>query len=84
MPAAQCTLYPIPLIPPEVRYLENFAWFDYIRPIDKNDIFVWRPTKQGSELKQSTQREAPKQKLSDIMQKRDEKKRRRAAAEVSL
>lgn len=84
MPAAQCTLYPIPLIPPEVRYLENFAWFDYIRPIDKNDIFVWRPKKQGSELKQSTQREAPKQKLSDIMQKRDEKKRRRAAAEVSL
>ena len=84
MPAAQCTLYPLPLIPPQMRYLENFAWFDYIRPLDKNDIFEWRPKKQGSELKQSVQREAPKQKLSEIKQQRNEKKKRRTATEAKL
>lgn len=66
MPAATGTMYPIPLIPPEMLYLDNFAWFDYIRPIDKNDIFVWRPKRSGSELKKSIQRSAPKQKLSEI------------------
>ncbi|MBQ2518823.1 MAG: hypothetical protein II538_02305, partial [Bacteroidaceae bacterium] len=66
MPAAQGTMYPVPLVPPSVLYLENFAWFDYIRPRDKDDIFEWRPKKAGSELKKSIQREAPKQKLSDV------------------
>lgn len=84
MPAAQCTLYPIPLIPPNMRYLENFAWFDYIRPLDKNDIFVWRSKRQGTELKQSMQREAPRQKLSDIKEKSSEKRKRRVPVEKGL
>lgn len=69
MPAATGTMYPIPLIPPTELYLENFAWFDYIRPLDKDDIFEWRPKKEGTELKKSIQRTAPKQKLSDIQKK---------------
>ena len=68
MPAATGTMYPIPLIPPDALYLSNFAWFDYIRPINKMDIFPWRGKKAGSELKKSVQRVAPKQKLSDIKQ----------------
>ena len=32
MPAATGIMYPIPLIPPEALYLQNFAWFDYVRP----------------------------------------------------
>ena len=68
MPAATGTMYPVPLIPPEELYLSNFAWFDYIRPIDKMDVFNWRGKKAGSELKKSVQRVAPKQKLSDIKQ----------------
>jgi lipopolysaccharide export system protein LptA len=68
MPAATGTMYPVPLIPPDELYLSNFAWFDYIRPVDKMDVFNWRGKKAGSELKKSVQRVAPKQKLSDIKQ----------------
>lgn len=68
MPAATGIMYPIPLIPPDALYLSNFAWFDYIRPVDKMDVFNWRGKKKGSELKKSIQRVAPKQKLSDIKQ----------------
>ena len=77
MPAATGTIYPIPLIPPDQLYLENFAWFDYIRPSDKDDIFNWRTKRAGSELKESVRREAPKQRLNEI----SKKKRKKAAAE---
>ena len=70
MPAATGVMYPIPLIPSNMYYLENFAWFDYIRPIDRYDIFEWRPKKAGSELKESVRHSAPKQKLSDIRKQR--------------
>ena len=70
MPAATGIMYPIPLIPADALYLQNFAWFDYIRPLDKNDLFVWRPKKAGSELKESVRHSAPKQKLSDIKKQR--------------
>ena len=77
MPAATGTIYPVPLIPPDQLYLENFAWFDYIRPSDKDDIFNWRTKRAGSELKESVRREAPKQRLNEI----SKKKRKKAAAE---
>ncbi|MBO7498575.1 MAG: hypothetical protein J6T64_05205, partial [Bacteroidaceae bacterium] len=66
MPAATGTMFPIPLIPADMYFLQNFAWFDYIRPRDRYDIFEWRPKKAGTELKQSVQRAAPRQKLSDV------------------
>ena len=59
------TMYPVTQIPPEKYRLQEFAWFDYIRPLDKNDIFDWRGKKGGSELKAVRRREAPKQKLED-------------------
>lgn len=65
-PASNGVMYPLILIPPGELYLENFAWFDYIRPLDKDDIFRWRGKKAGTELKASVQRAAPKQKLSDL------------------
>ena len=70
MPAATGTMYPIPLIPQNMLYLQNFAWFDYIRPLNKDDIFEWRPKKAGSELKESVRHAAPKQRLSDIKKQR--------------
>ena len=70
MPAATGIMYPIPLIPAEALYLQNFAWFDYIRPVDRYDLFEWRPKRAGTELKESIRHSAPKQKLSDIKQKR--------------
>lgn len=70
MPAATGVMYPIPLIPSDMFYLQNFAWFDYIRPVDKDDIFQWRPKKAGTELKESVRHAAPRQRLSDIRKKR--------------
>lgn len=64
MPKAEGTLYPMSQIPPEKKYLPNYAWFDYVRPLDKEDIFNWRGKKAGTELKEIKRREAPLQKLS--------------------
>lgn len=69
MPAATGTLYPLTMIPRDKLYLENFAWFDYIRPLNKDDIFVWRPKKAGTELKVSVRRKAPLQTLDQIKRK---------------
>ena len=51
MPKAEGTLYPMSQIPPEKKHLEGFAWFDYVRPVSKEDIFVWRGKKEGTTLK---------------------------------
>ena len=60
MSASEGTIYPITQTPPEKHKLPSFAWFDYIRPLNKHDIFVWRPKAKGTELKQEKRREAPK------------------------
>lgn len=59
------TLYPISQIPPDKYKLPEFAWFDYVRPTGKDDIYEWRPKKGGSELKRERRREAPLQHLAD-------------------
>jgi len=33
------TLYPMTQIPDSKDYLPNFGWYDYIRPLDKDDIY---------------------------------------------
>ncbi len=53
------TMYPITQIPPDKYRLPEFAWFDYVRPTDKDDVFNWRGKKAGSELKAVRRREAP-------------------------
>lgn len=58
------TMYPISQIPPDKYLLPNFAWFDYIRPLSKDDIMEWRPKKKGSEIKQEKRRDAPLQHLA--------------------
>ena len=63
MPKAEGTLYPMTQIPPDKKFLSNFAWFDYIRPLHPGDLFEWRGKKAGSELKEQRRREAPLQKL---------------------
>jgi len=61
MPAATGTLYPMSQIPPSKKFLPDFEWFDYVRPLNKNDIFVWRGKKSGTELKKVERREVPLQ-----------------------
>ena len=53
------TLYPMLQRPPEKMKLDNFVWFDYIRPLDKEDIFEWRGKKAGQELKKSNRSAVP-------------------------
>lgn len=62
-PAASGVFYPLKLIPEDKRYLETFAWFDYIRPVDKNDLFIWRGKRQGETLKYVTRKPSPLQTL---------------------
>lgn len=52
-------MYPISQIPPDKYFLPGFAWFDYVRPLSKDDIFEWRPKKEGMELKKERRRQAP-------------------------
>ncbi|SNU04855.1 OstA-like protein [Prevotellaceae bacterium MN60] len=53
-------LYPMTQVPPAKHFLPQFAWFDYVRPLDKDDIFNWRPKKRGTELKEIKRREPPR------------------------
>lgn len=58
------TMYPITQIPHGKDKLPDFAWFNYIRPLNKDDIFEWRPKNSGTALKIEKRREAPLQHLS--------------------
>jgi len=58
-------LYPMSQIPPDKYFLPQYAWFDYVRPLNKEDIFNWRPKKAGSELKEQKRRELPKRTIND-------------------
>lgn len=72
-PQSNGTLYPLPQIPKGKDKLDNFVWFDYIRPLNKDDIFEWRAKKAGDELKKNIRGpiELPNQHLFD-QQKKEE------------
>lgn len=50
------TMYPMDQIPPDKLRLPTFAWFDYVRPLNKDDIFNWRGKREGEGLKPTTNR----------------------------
>ena len=58
-PKSNGTLYPMLQRPPEKMKLDNFVWFDYIRPLDKEDIFKWRGKKAGQGLKKNNRSAVP-------------------------
>lgn len=62
-PAADSYFYAIGMAPRSQTFLENFTWFDYIRPTSANDLMVWRSKKSGTELRTTTRRSAPLQTL---------------------
>ncbi len=62
-PASKGCFYVVGTAPAERTRLSNFAWFDYIRPLDKDDLFEWRPKKHGTGLRPSVRHEAPIQTL---------------------
>lgn len=53
-PKSNGTLYPMSKIPEGADRLQNFVWFDYIRPLNEQDIFNWRGKKVEDQLKKST------------------------------
>lgn len=70
-PKSNGTLYPMNQIPPGTDKLDNFVWFDYIRPLNKEDIFNWRAKKISDQLKKNTRDpiELPNQHLFDSKNK---------------
>ena len=68
-PQTDGTTYPLLQIPADKLYLPSFAWFDYIRPLDINDIFVWRGKKAGQELKKEVKRKIPLPSLKNVVKK---------------
>ena len=41
-PKSSGTMYPLNQIPVDRKHLPGFAWYDYVRPLDRYDIFNWR------------------------------------------
>lgn len=68
-PKSNGVLYPMDQLPPDKMKLPTFTWFDYIRPLNKEDIFNWRGKKAGETLRKSTRKPvaAPKR---DIINKK--------------
>lgn len=42
-PKTSGTMYPLNQIPEERKRLPGFMWYDYVRPLNRYDIFNWRP-----------------------------------------
>ena len=59
-PKSNGVLYPLSQIPDDKRYLENFAWLQYLRPASKQDIFEWIDKKPEHQLKKSAPKSTPK------------------------
>jgi lipopolysaccharide assembly outer membrane protein LptD (OstA) len=64
-PKSEGVLYPMTQLPEDKMRLSNFAWFDYIRPKDKNDLFAWRGKHKDQILKQ-TQEDNPDMKNKSL------------------
>ena len=45
-PKTSGTMYPPNQIPADKKRLEGFAWYNDIRPLNRHDIFNWRPKKK--------------------------------------
>ena len=65
-PKSTGMVYPMAKIPSKELYLPGFAWFDYIRPVDKDDLLEWRGKKSGQELRPENHSTPPIQSLKDI------------------
>ena len=48
-PRAEGTMYPMSQIPPDKRELKGFVWYDYVRPLNRDDVFIWRGKKKESQ-----------------------------------
>lgn len=56
-------MYPMTQIPPDKYKLPEFAWFEELRPRDKDDVFVWRGKEDSKKLKPSNTQLPPTQSI---------------------
>ena len=63
------TMYPMDQIPSDKLRLPTFAWFDYVRPLNKDDIFNWRGKRTTDVLKPSIDRRPKTEKRILIIMK---------------
>lgn len=56
-------MYPILFVDKPQLYLENFVWLDYMRPKNKDDVFVWHDKPADKVLKRTERRKVPLQYL---------------------
>ena len=68
---AKGVFYPMGQRPYDKRFLDNFVWFDYIRPKSKEDIFDWRGKGSDLQLKVIRRENIPLPKLGDLKEKED-------------
>ena len=61
--------YPISQAPPGKDRLPNFAWFNKLRPLSKEDILIWRGKSEEQKLKVTTRREVPLPSLKGLINK---------------
>jgi hypothetical protein len=76
-PKSNGTLYPMEDLPKDKMRLDQFVWFDYIRPLNKDDIFNWRPKHADQVMKKSKRGTAPlpNQQLFKEVKKKEEVKK---------
>lgn len=63
-PKAVGTAYPMTQIPSDKKQLSDFAWFEDIRPLNKDDIFIWRGKGTAKQLRYIGRQESPLQRLN--------------------
>lgn len=56
-------MYPMTQIPPDKYKLPEFAWFEELRPVDKDDVFNWRGKGEENKLKSLNNSAPPMQTL---------------------
>lgn len=66
---ASGVVYPMTQIPADKMFLSNFAWFNYIRPLNKEDIFIWRGKNSADELKIVERKPVPLPMLENVKKK---------------
>ena len=62
--------YPLSKAPASSKRLENFAWFSYVRPQSKEDIFEWRGKEKELMLKKIRREKIPLPSLNRFNKKK--------------
>ena len=68
-PKSNGVLYPMDQIPADKMKLPTFVWLDYMRPINKDDIFEWRGKKAGEVLHKSSRKAVTTPNKRDLINK---------------